>query len=308
MSGYDIIGDIHGEADALEGLLGKLGYIQQAGVWKHPGRLAVFVGDFIDRGRREVDTVNIVRRMMDAGNAFAVIGNHEFNAIGWLEGWRDREKGMDQHRAFLADVGEFSDLHREMVGWFKTLPLWLELDGINVIHACWHQGFMDWLKPQVGEDRVLKDDLLEAAFSKPTSKKEIDTPAPSPYKSVDAFLKGLEVTLPDGVRVYDHQGQARDRVRTRWWDPDAITLDLAALLETGEAGELPADPIPGHKQLGYTADKPLFFGHYWFSGVPAPLGPKVACLDYSVAKGGKLCAYRWEGEESLTADNFVWVE
>jgi hypothetical protein len=33
----------------------------------------------------------------------------------------------------------------------------------------------------------------------------------------------------------------------------------------------------------------------------------VACLDYSVAKGEILCAYRWQGERKLTNDKFVWV-
>ena len=44
------------------------------------------------------------------------------------------------------------------------------------------------------------------------------------------------------------------------------------------------------------SDKPCFIGHYWLSGDPEPLAPNVACLDYSVAKNGKLVAYRWSGE------------
>jgi len=36
----------------------------------------------------------------------------------------------------------------------------------------------------------------------------------------------------------------------------------------------------------------------------------VACLDYSVAgkSGGKLVAYRWDGEQALSNDKFVYVE
>jgi hypothetical protein len=33
----------------------------------------------------------------------------------------------------------------------------------------------------------------------------------------------------------------------------------------------------------------------------------VACLDYSVAKGGNLVAYRWSGEKELTEKNFEFV-
>jgi hypothetical protein len=37
------------------------------------------------------------------------------------------------------------------------------------------------------------------------------------------------------------------------------------------------------------------------------MAPNVACLDYSVAKGGKLVGYRWSGEQDLKENNFVYV-
>ena len=44
-------------------------------------------------------------------------------------------------------------------------------------------------------------------------------------------------------------------------------------------------------------------------GVPDALAPNIACVDYSVANsGGKLVAYRWDGEKTLTDDKFVWVD
>jgi hypothetical protein len=80
---YDIIGDIHGQVDKLEALLRTLGYRDTAGAWRHAERQAIFVGDFIDRGPAQVRSVHIVRRMVDAGAALAVMGNHELNAIAW---------------------------------------------------------------------------------------------------------------------------------------------------------------------------------------------------------------------------------
>jgi len=80
---YDIIGDVHGQADKLEALLRKLGYHESAGAWRHPERQAIFVGDFIDRGPAQVRSVNIARRLVHAGAALAVMGNHELNAIAW---------------------------------------------------------------------------------------------------------------------------------------------------------------------------------------------------------------------------------
>lgn len=78
---YDIIGDVHGHDAALTGLLQKMGYREQDLVWRHPERTAIFVGDFIDRGPGQLETLRIVRSMVDAGSALAVMGNHEFNAI-----------------------------------------------------------------------------------------------------------------------------------------------------------------------------------------------------------------------------------
>jgi hypothetical protein len=51
----------------------------------------------------------------------------------------------------------------------------------------------------------------------------------------------------------------------------------------------------------------VLFGHYWFSGPPQVISPQFACLDYSVAKGGPLVAYRFDGEAELTSEKLTWV-
>ncbi len=135
MTGYDVIGDVHGHADALTGLLRSMGYSDRDGAWRHPGRQAIFVGDLIDRGPQQLEAIDIVRRMVDAGTAQVVLGNHEFNAVAYAtptDGGHLRtrsKKHRQQHAAFIAAVGEDSPLHHELVAWFMTIPLWLELDG-----------------------------------------------------------------------------------------------------------------------------------------------------------------------------------
>jgi len=74
---HDLIGDIHGHADALQQLLKSLGYSRHKGVYKHPERQAIFLGDFIDRGPQIQETLEIVRPMVDAGSALAVMGKLE---------------------------------------------------------------------------------------------------------------------------------------------------------------------------------------------------------------------------------------
>jgi hypothetical protein len=77
---YDLIGDVHGCTLTLEHLLDRLGYHKQAGVWRHASRMAVFVGDIIDRGPRIREALHIVHDMVEAGQALCIMGNHEFNA------------------------------------------------------------------------------------------------------------------------------------------------------------------------------------------------------------------------------------
>ena len=75
-------------------------------------------------------------------------------------------------------------------------------------------------------------------------------------------------------------------------------MSPAALEELDLAPSPDAFPVP---------TKPIFVGHYWLKGEPSPLSNLVACVDYSVAKGGKLAAYRWNGESVLRREHFVAV-
>ena len=144
MNSYDIIGDVHGEGVKLIGLLDVLGYKEVNGVYSHPNRQAIFVGDLIDRGTHHLDVLKIVRKMQKAGSAQVVMGNHEFNAVAYATKDPARpghflrehnEKNNRQHKEFL---GQLSPKQRaKRIEWFKTLPLWLDLDeGVRVIHAC----------------------------------------------------------------------------------------------------------------------------------------------------------------------------
>jgi hypothetical protein len=76
----DVIGDVHGQYDKLVPLLSHLGYSEANGAWRHPSRTAVFLGDLIDRGPKQLATVALVRAMVEAGSAQCILGNHEFNA------------------------------------------------------------------------------------------------------------------------------------------------------------------------------------------------------------------------------------
>ena len=73
------------------------------------------------------------------------------------------------------------------------------------------------------------------------------------------------------------------------------------------SGGISQVPVPSHAPIGHDGGKPVFVGHYWLTGTPERLSNKVACVDYSVAKGGKLVAYRWDGELELDNSKLEWV-
>jgi len=84
MSEFDIIGDVHGCGDSLIALLETLGYEKRAGVYQHPSRTAIFLGDLVDRGPKIRETLHLVRDMVKHGSAQMVLGNHEIAAIRYL--------------------------------------------------------------------------------------------------------------------------------------------------------------------------------------------------------------------------------
>ena len=304
---YDVIGDIHGQADMLFGLLKRMGYRQLQGVWRHPDREAIFVGDFIDRGPRQVDTVLTVRRMIDSGSARAVMGNHEFNAVAWWlpdpvrpgDSLRPHlgklgAKNRDQHAAFLREIEDKPALHKELIDWFLTLPLWVDLPELRVVHACWHDRFMEQLRPRLNRDRTMNADLMAAASREGWME----------FETVEALTKGPEVPLPVGVSFRDKDGHERHKVRVRWWHQGPTTYRELALMPDDLRDGLPDHEVPGGAHCGYDSAKPVFFGHYWMTGAPQLQSPTVACVDYSAGNGGDLVAYRWEGEPTLDASHF----
>jgi len=121
---FDIIGDAHGCANELEELLARLGYTvtttvdtfgDAAPVYAHPeGRKAVFLGDLVDRGPRILDTMRLVRAMVDAGSALCVPGNHDMKLVRKLRG-RDVQvtHGLESSLAEIAALPDEARPHMQ---------------------------------------------------------------------------------------------------------------------------------------------------------------------------------------------------
>jgi hypothetical protein len=156
---------------------------------------------------------------------------------------------------------------------------------------------MDVLRPVLGANRTLTDEavLLGSRRGDPV------------FEAIEVVCKGPELALPNGQSFADKEGKIRHEVRVRWWLPNARTFREAAIVPPGKEGLVPDVPLlsewKGHRYTG----PPVLFGHYWFSGKPEVISQQFACLDYSVAKGGPLVAYRWDGEAELSSDKLAWV-
>ncbi len=308
MAKIDFVADVHGYADHLEELLKKLGYRYRNGAYRHsdPDRMVVSVGDLMDRGPRQFDSIDIFRRMKDAGTGTALMGNHEHAAIGWImpdelvpgNFLRKRsEKNYGQHKVFLDQVGECSDLHRELVAWMMTMPIIFDGEGVRAAHACWDPKALLAFDRHFNADASLPEDVLLRTYRKDSWEQD----------AIDQLLRGPEVDLPEGVSYLDAQGTRRTTSRLRWWDETLTTYRDGAITDEVSFEQIPVTPLPEESLIIDRDPRPVIFGHYWLPGEPMLLSGRRACLDFSVAAGGPLVAYQWDGEETLIAENLVSV-
>ena len=156
----DIIGDIHGEYEALQALLEALGYDAQG---HHPeGRHLVFVGDLCDRGPDTPAVLTKVQQLVEQGAAQAILGNHELNLLR-----NDAKEGAgwffaSRHASDGAKFAPFASLpvhmHADALAFVGQLPLVLEREDLRIVHAA-------WIAESVQAVRGLDCEQLESSYT-----------------------------------------------------------------------------------------------------------------------------------------------
>ena len=303
---YDLIGDIHGHADELKALLAKLGYIQRNGSFTHPDRKVIFLGDYIDKGPKIPEVLRIVRGMVESGNAIALMGNHEFNALCWNvedgKGGFLREHSAEKFEQHQETIQQFKDRAEEWsdhLKWIRTLPLFHEEQTFRAVHACWDDRHIELLRHELRNG--VTDEFLRRSVVKGTAL----------YEAVDHTLKGKELLLPEPYFFRDKYDQKRKEVRIRWWeDPEGRTYREHSLHQSDGLPEaLVSDRRHADGFIYGDHERPVFFGHYWLKYPhPAIMRSNICCLDFSVAKeDGALMAYRFDGEQDLDPSKLVSV-
>ena len=321
-AGYDIIGDIQGESEALETLLHELGYVEGDDGYAHVDgdRQAMFVGDFVDRGFGNQRVLDIVRTMTENGNAQAIMGNHELDHVRYAttapngkyviphDGVRDSFM-----KTCLDEMPFGTQEHQDMVEWFKGLPVMIETDDFIVIHASYDMNSIEELKANLEEGGTLP----EGAFGSEKLSKSFSN-------AMNMAIKGPSVGLPHGVKdsLIEHEKATIGEVgftaergirRIYWWKEghtspqDALGLNELELTEEHESQLQRIMDRRAEKGQGIdTPDKPVFFGHYHLGADPHLTSDKAVCLDFK----GKITAYRYNEEDGqeVYPDRIVSVD
>lgn len=169
------IGDVHGDLDALTGILKKTGLIDQNDRWNGGSATLVQTGDLLDRGPQSRDVLDLMIALQkeaprQKGSVKVSLGNHEMmNIMGDLRyvvaedyaAFVDNRSEQRRKRAFQ-DYSKFQSEHgrpvdeaawmeahplgfverREAFGpggaygkWFRSLPAIVVVDGSAFLHG-----------------------------------------------------------------------------------------------------------------------------------------------------------------------------
>lgn len=259
----DLIGDVHGELDALRALLARLGCDTTRCTVERP---IVFVGDLIDRGPDSVAVVMLVQRLVEAGVAQVVLGNHELNLLvgdqkegnGWFlphqrrpDAWHD---GKD-HIAFACRQASAEE-RTHIRSFLRTLPVALESPELRVVHADWSPDALQHARAAPSLDAFIaplsRDVPLHPLDGAPTREDLTNPLVAAPFheglaakmvaeqnsRPVKVLTSGVERPIARGTLPRWLSGKWRLLERDPWWEHD----DDA---------------------------RPVVFGHYWRRRSPA---------------------------------------
>jgi serine/threonine protein phosphatase 1 len=159
------VGDIHGSFDKLEAMMEILPWDRDA------GDLLLFIGDYVDRGPRSSDVVELLVQLKRAGGNFAFLkGNHEkmlldfyveqkdqmlYVANGGAETIASYVEGAIGRKAFV--------LPEDHLEFLLSLKLYHETEDYIFVHAGLRDGIP--LPEQTEEDLLwIREEFIYSAF------------------------------------------------------------------------------------------------------------------------------------------------
>lgn len=332
----DIVGDVHGELEALHALMQHLGYDHDG--QHRDGRHLVFVGDLCDRGPDSPGVIELVQRLCSAGQAQCVLGNHELSVLRGDQktgnGWFFADNKDQSHKDFRHCRAASADQREQFGSFIASLPLTLSRDDLRVVHAAWHPASLLALAADAGTQSLTGIyDKYEESSEQWAKESGLMDAAIAGYRALGKQLNNehADVPLLQAIGRKDEHFQMNNPVRV-------LTSGVEQLAgRTFYAGGKwrMVDRVAWWGD--YHDQTPVIFGHYWrwsdhevpsshsrgepdlFRGLAANrwLGPRANafCVDFSVGVRyrerrltpgarhlGRLAAVRWPERELVFDD------
>jgi hypothetical protein len=162
-------------------------------------------------------------------------------------------------------------------------------DSLRVVHAQWHHPSIELILSS--SINTLDQNGLSQVFENEALK-----------NALDISMKGQEVQLPETHHFFDKDNKSRGEARLKWWNQlpsNKMDDAFASLPEDVKNDSFPIELLNTIDPYSST-EPPVFFGHYWMnSSAFGLLSDNICCLDFSVAKGGNVGGYRFDGESEL---------
>lgn len=274
----DIIGDVHGEISALNALLEHLGYDE---VGSHPeDRKLVFVGDLVDRGENSWAVYKRVRTLMEHGNAYCILGNHELNLLikdkrfndgrpkikagnEWFHGLTELVNKADPTSIQPQFLLTTPEERTEIRDFFRPLPLVITGPGIRIVHSCWNDTAIDTL---LGDTRPPEDihDHYEAVCKQTIAEK------------VRSYLTHNQTENPNNLGIeewlssLDRSHELRIFAELTLQNDNPVKVITSGLEKHLEPNQQPYEAGKKMRYVQrdrwwtrYTDDEIVVCGHYW---------------------------------------------
>jgi hypothetical protein len=256
----DIVGDVHGEIDALHDLLLHLGYNAEG---EHPdGRRLVFIGDLTDRGPDSPAVATLVSELVRRDLAQCVLGNHELNLLRQARkegnGWHFEDNHDHRDGKFLTARGLAAENRPALRQFLEGLPVALERSDLRLVHAAWDNQSIAEVRSSPLTALQLYD-FYDAASKKRAQETGLEERAHAERAAYEVNLKNPDFAMPllRNVGAHEEFQQLSNPMRI-------ITSGIERIAQQpffASGKWRMADRIPWWDK--YEDPTPVIIGHYW---------------------------------------------
>jgi bis(5'-nucleosyl)-tetraphosphatase (symmetrical) len=263
MSTY-AIGDLQGCLASFEALLERL----------PAARRLIFIGDLVNRGPQSLAVLRAVRSRVEAGEAVALLGNHDLHLLAADAGIRPLHDSDT-----LQEIFDAPD-RRALIDWLRKLPLAHAEDGRLFVHA--------GVPPQwTAEQTLERADEVRQRLQRDDYRDFLQRMYGNKPKRWSETLDGDDrlrfiVNALTRLRVVDAEGR--------------MYLKFKDAAKEAPEGTMPWFDHPGRA----TRDTPIVFGHWSTEGLVRR--SNVTGLDTGCVWGGKLTALRLDDDALFQVD------